>query len=130
MSAPEAKASSPAPRNTMARTLGSRASPSTRPGSALHMARLNALRTCGRLNTTVATWPLRSMRSSSLIRRPPISVFVLVIFVDLVLIVLEVVLVEVVLVIIIVLELIVVVLEVRVGGFVLVVVVLHLVLFL
>src|SRR5438876_11779039 len=66
MSAPEAKASRPAPRYTTARTESSLASDSVTLAISPHMARLTALRTLGRLNTTVAMPPSRSTRISSL----------------------------------------------------------------
>src|SRR5712691_8070231 len=67
MSAPEAKASRPAPRYTTARTEWSLASDSVTFAISPHMARLTALRTLGRLKTTVAIPPSRSTRISSLI---------------------------------------------------------------
>src|SRR5712691_8597244 len=70
MSAPEAKASRPAPRYTTARTESSLARPSVTFAISPHMARLTALRILGRLNTTVAMPPSRSTRISSLIRSP------------------------------------------------------------
>src|ERR1700739_4101801 len=66
MSAPEAKASRPAPRYTTARTESSLASDSVTSAISPHMARLTALRILGRLNTTVAMPPSRSTRISSL----------------------------------------------------------------
>src|SRR5437867_1371941 len=63
MSAPDAKAWVPAPRNTIARTASLASSVVTRASSA-HMARLIALRTSGRLKTTVARAPARCTRMS------------------------------------------------------------------
>src|SRR5262249_18476834 len=64
MSAPDAKAWVPAPRYTTARTPSSLASSVVTRARSCHMRRLIALRTWGRLKTTVARAPSRRTRMS------------------------------------------------------------------
>src|SRR5437867_6983726 len=64
MSAPDAKAWVPAPRYTIARTTSSLARSVVTRARSSHMLRLIALRTPGRLKTTVAMAPSRCTRTS------------------------------------------------------------------
>src|SRR3989442_853467 len=64
MSAPDAKAWVPAPRYTIARTASFLASSVVTRARSSHMLRLIALRTWGRLKTTVAMAPSRCTRTS------------------------------------------------------------------